>query len=367
MKRARLASLDAVRAFACLAVLAYHMHLVHFGHLGVALFFVMGGFLSVYNHLGDESMENPTLKGSIAYSHKRIAKLYPLYFVGLLIPFAGQVYGAVNHLISVDRVLLKLAANVLAVQAWIPINEIYFSLNGPAWYLSAIAFCYFAFPWLLKKFEKFRNTRAAFGVACAIWLAQIAIGFAGEWLYDLLAVPDENLRRDFCSWLTYVFPVFRFGDFAVGGCAAYIFLNRNAERGSKRAWTWAELGAIALAALAEYGFEHSKLPFNDTSAYLPACVAVIYVFAVNKGSISQALTNKVTKHIAGISTELFLTHAVVIFACSPVITSLPISGGAQKAIYVIAIPILSYIASLAGRRFNAAFARRAGKDKAGTA
>lgn len=159
MKRARLASLDAVRAFACLAVLAYHMHLVGFGHISLALFFMLGGFLSAYNSYGRSDTQNVTLKSCVGYSRDKIMKLYPLHIAALLIPLAGQIYGAVHKLISAKLVAFKLAANLVLLQSWIPLNDIYFSLNAPAWYLSTIAFSYFMFPWLLKGLEKLRSAR----------------------------------------------------------------------------------------------------------------------------------------------------------------------------------------------------------------
>lgn len=367
MKRARLASLDAVRAFACLAVLAYHMHLVGFGHISLALFFMLGGFLSAYNSYGRSDTQNVTLKSCVGYSRDKIMKLYPLHIAALLIPLAGQIYGAVHKLISAKLVAFKLAANLVLLQSWIPLNDIYFSLNAPAWYLSTIAFSYFMFPWLLKGLEKLRSARALFGAGCVIWLAQIAIGFVGEGLYALAARPDWITARSFTDWFTFIFPVFRFGDFAVGACLACVFIKQRDKDASSLAWTAAELAAIALWVLTELGFERGVLPVNESSAFIPTTAGIIYVFAVNKGYISRFLTNKVTKFIAGISAEVFLTHEVVIFVCSPIITSLPISGGAQKAVYIIAVPILSYIASLAGRKLNAVFARRTSRVKAGTA
>lgn len=368
MKRARLASLDAVRAFACLAVLAYHMHLVGFGHISLALFFMLGGFLSAYNSLGRLDTQNVTLKSCVGYSRDKIMKLYPLHIAALLIPLAGQIYGAVHKLISAKLVAFKLAANLALLQSWIPLNDIYFSLNEPAWYLSTIAFSYFMFPWLLKGLEKLRSARATVGAACAICASQIAIGFAGEWLYALAARPGWITARSFTDWFTFIFPVFRFGDFAVGACLACVFIKRRDEAVSSLAWTAAELAAIALWVLTELGFERGTLPVNESSAFIPATAGIIYVFAVNKGYISRFLTNKVTKFIAGISAEVFLTHEVVIFVCSPIIERLPLEFAAKQSVYLISVPLVTLVAALSAKRLLAAAdKRRAGKAKAGTA
>lgn len=352
MRREKIASLDAVRAFACLSVLGTHMYLVNFGRMGVEMFFVMGGFLSVYNHFG---MDNGavTLRGSVAYAHERIAKLYPLLFVSLFIPLAGQIYGAIHGMVSAKMVLFKFLADALVLQSWVPINEIYFSLNGATWYVSSIAFCYFVFPWLLKRIERLKSVRGALAAVVLIWLAQLAVEYVGKWLYTRFGSPDPNIRWNFFGWLTFVFPVFRFGDFAVGGCLAYVFLKRSERKGSAAVWTAAELGAIALAALAAYGYEHGKLPFNDTSAFLVPSAAVVYVFAVNRGYIARALTCGVTRYISGISTELFLTQTVVLFAWSPILERLPIEFSTKQIIYVITVPIFCWAAALLGKKLNA--------------
>lgn len=352
MRKSRIESMDAVRAFACLSVLGYHMYLFNFGHLGVALFFVMSGFLLVYNHFDSFDTEHITLKSCIKFSYNKITKLYPLYFVMLLIPFAGQVYGAANGLTGWRTVLAKLVTNALLVQSWIPINDFYFALNGPAWYLSSIALAYFVFPYILCGIRKLQSNRAALVAVILIWLAQIIVGYAGESIYVKLASPDSNMRRDFVCWFTYISPVFRLGDFATGGLLAYIFMRATSEHYSKLGWTVAEVCSIILLALIQVCFEMQILPINDTAAYLPCCAALIYTFAMNRGYISKFLTNKAVKYIADISSEVFLTHAVVIFVCTPIIERLPLGAAEKRAVYIAGVLALTFVAATLGRRFN---------------
>lgn len=358
MKQGRIGSLDAVRAFACLSVMFFHMHLVLFGHMGVALFFVMSGFLSVYNHFDAADTGHITLKGSAAYARGKLIKLYPLYLLTLLIPLAVQLYSALNGLVPMKEVGLKTLSCVLLIQAWIPKNGYYFALNGPAWYLSSVAFSYFVFAYMLRGIKKLRSTRGALAAMLAIWLAQIALGFAAEGVYARFGAAEQTLQSEFMNWFTYISPVFRLGDFAFGGCVAYIFLHCDTSRASGAVWTAAELGAIALLAAVELGFENAALPFNDTAAFLPACAAVVYTFAVGRGHISRLLTNRVTKYISGISTEVFLTHAVVILACATALDRLPTAFETKQLIYVVLVPALSLAAALVGKRLNGAFAKQ---------
>ena len=360
----RLTSLDAVRTFACLGVMAFHMHLCTFGHLGVSVFFVMSGFLSGYNHLESMDTGHITLGGSARFAYRKIIKLYPLYLIMLVIPVAGELYGVVNGMAYLPTMLGKLAANVLLVQAWIPLNEYYFSYNGPAWYLSSVAFAYFMLPLVLRGVKKCRTRRAAVLAMIAIWVGQAAIAYLVEGVYSA-RVADENRVRDFSTWFTYVFPVFRLGDFAVGCLMAKLFLTRRESAGAPLLATAAEAGAIALIVLAELSFENFWLNVNSTTLFLPASAALVYTFAVNEGYISKLLTCKLTAFISRISSDIYLIHAVVVMVCAPVCTALPVPFETQRAAYIVSIVVITLIAScMSGRVRTALAARRRAKTAA---
>lgn len=362
----RLTSLDAVRTFACLGVMAFHMHLCTFGHLGVSVFFVMSGFLSGYNHLESMDTGHITLGGSARFAYRKIIKLYPLYLIMLVIPVAGELYGVVNGMAYLPTMLGKLAANVLLVQAWIPLNEYYFSYNGPAWYLSSVAFAYFMLPLVLRGVKKCRTRRAAVLAMIAIWVGQAAIAYLVEGVYSA-RVADENRVRDFSTWFTYVFPVFRLGDFAVGCLMAKLFLTRRESAGAPLLATAAEAGAIALIVLAELSFENFWLNVNSTTLFLPASAALVYTFAVNEGYISKLLTCKLTAFISRISSDIYLIHAVVVMVCAPVCTALPVPFETQRAAYIVSIVVITIIASCVSDRVRTALAARRRAKTAATA
>lgn len=353
----RLTSLDAVRTFACLGVMAFHMHLCTFGHLGVSVFFVMSGFLSGYNHLESMDTEHITLGGSARLAYRKIIKLYPLYLIMLVIPAAGELYGVINGLASLPVMLGKVAANVLLVQAWIPLNEYYFSYNGPAWYLSSILFSYLMLPLVLRGVKKCRTRRSAMLAMAAIWIIQAAAAALVETVYSA-HVADGNRVRDFSTWFTYVFPVFRLGDFAVGCLMAKLFLTRRENAASPLLSTAAEAGAIALIVLAELSFENFWLNVNSTTLFLPASVALVYTFAVNEGYISRLFTCKLTAFISRISSDIYLIHAVVVMVCAPICTALPVPFAAQRAAYIVSISVITLIASCISARVRTALAAR---------
>lgn len=359
MKRSRIEAFNSLRAVACLFVIGYHMHLTDIGHLFVTVFFMLSGFLSVYNHIDSYDTEHITLKGCVGYARERILKLYPLYFLTLLVPLAGQVYGALNGMVTVGEVVLKAVSCALLVQSWLPMKEVYFGLNGPGWYLSSLVFAYFMFPYVLRGIKKLRSRGAAVGVCVALCAAELLVRAAGNGIYAALGLVDSARATDFQLWLEYVFPVIRLADFAMGACVAYIFLNRTPTKLSKPAWTAAELALIIVAFWLQVAYSDFSLPLdNSTVIFLPICALLIYAFAVNEGYVSKLLTNKPIKLLSDISTEIYLSQSAVLFVCTPIITSLPLTFKVQQAVYIICIPAVTLAVSLVGRRINRAFARR---------
>lgn len=354
MKR-RLTSLDAVRTFACLGVMTYHMYLSFIGNFCVSLFLVMSGFLSCYNNLDSMDTEHITLGGCARFAYRKIIKLYPLYLIMLVIPVAGDLYGVMNGLASLSVMLGKVAADVLLLQAWIPLNEYYFSYSGPAWYLSSVAFAYFMLPLVLRGVKRCRTRRAAVLTMLAIWVCQAATAYLIEWATH---ISDENRVRDFSTWFTYVFPVFRLGDFAVGCLMAKLFLTRRESAVSPLLATAAEAGAIVLIVVTELCFENFWLNVNSTTLFLPASAALVYTFAANEGYISKLLTCKLTAFISHISSDIFLIHYVVIFVCTPICTALPVSFAAQRAVYIVSIVVITLIASCISDRVRTAHAAK---------
>lgn len=137
----KLDALTALRFFAAAMIVIGHAHPL-FGSLGIAdaapleqgvsFFFVLSGFILAYNY--------PVLAGRAAVRRfwlARFARIWPLHavmlilWIALIFNFDRQSYfpGAEG--------LARLAANVLLLQAWVPLSGWSPSFNGVAWSLSA--------------------------------------------------------------------------------------------------------------------------------------------------------------------------------------------------------------------------------------
>lgn len=353
-KRERITSFDVLRVLACLFVITYHTYITPLGRLGVSIFFVMSGFLCAYNYLGDGDIARLGPGGSAGFALGKIKKLYPLHIIMLAYPLATRLYGVVNGLLPARRFFAELAANVFLVHAWIPRVEYYFSLNATSWYLSVMLFLYFMLPLVLRCMGKYRGKLTAAVVIALVFLAQILSSKAAA---DILIphLPGLSDPMHFYEWFTYIFPVYRLGDFVIGCNLAYIFVHCGKKKVSRPLGTVLELAALALLLLSQLYLE--RRPYNSTCVYLPATAFTVYVFAFGGGYVSRLSENKVIKHISALSSDIFLIHPTCIMVSSLVATSLPVGTGAQKALFLTFTYCGTYVLSLASHAIRKKYRR----------
>lgn len=102
-------------------------------HLGVGVFFVLSGFLIYYTYADIQ----PSLSSYISYMRKRFARIYPVYFLILVITIVAGAYSS-NLIISVF--------NLTLTQAFF--EQIKFSGIGQSWSLT-VELCFYTIAPLL--------------------------------------------------------------------------------------------------------------------------------------------------------------------------------------------------------------------------
>jgi peptidoglycan/LPS O-acetylase OafA/YrhL len=105
----------------------------------VGLFFVLSVFILTYLHPQLEDWASTR-----DFLALRIARIWPAHLVTLFA--AGVIHG---YLLALPSGGLKLLANILMVQAWIPIIGWIFSYNSLSWSISTEFFFYLTFPLLI--------------------------------------------------------------------------------------------------------------------------------------------------------------------------------------------------------------------------
>lgn len=191
------------------------------GLSGVEFFFILSGFVLVWSYRDGES--------GWTFLRRRAAKIYPNHVVTFLAALAVAAWFA-------DPVLPWAAiGNLFLVQAWIPLNGYFYSINNVSWSLSCELAFYLCLPLVVPWLRRART-----GVLRAVLVAAPLLILA-LWPGQHL-VPEEQRW-----WFTQIFPVTRSFEFWMGAAAAEL-MRRNRWRGP--GLTTASLAFVATWAVA---------------------------------------------------------------------------------------------------------------------
>ena len=299
----KLNSLQVIRALACVGVITGHSGMTKLGAWGVSVFLVLSGFLMSYVY-DDRKLES-SFVSNIKFSVKKIKKLYLLHILMLINFLAAFVINHDKFLNDTVSCFWTTIANAALIQAWVPIYSVYFSLNHASWYLSACLFLYFLFPYILSYLRKLSDSKKVFFSACIIY----GIMLSTE-IFCIIVFSDKDVFHP-SYWFTYIFPIFRAGDFYIGCCIGYVFRHHKIHLKAVSA-TLLEIITFVLIFIAETMIKEKLYPLGTTTLFLPTSVLLVYLFALNTGWISRILTCKPLVLIGDISGHMFLIHMIVI-------------------------------------------------------
>ncbi len=314
-----LGTLTAFRFLAALAVFLHHSvsytspanaHLAGLQRLfwegwsGVSFFFVLSGFILAYNYAG--KMGTRTRQATRSFYTYRFARVWPLHFLTFLLAALVILPVWLHHLAGGS---LAAMLQLSLLQAWVPVSDplnhgqfVAFSFNAPAWTLSCEAFFYLLFPFLLARLVRVKRS------------AGLALVGLGAWLWVMFLAIE--LRSSSIGWVLYLFPPIRLVEFVTGICLGLLFLRHRGsvrDAGSAR-WTAFEVGT--LAALGGAVFLSYLVPSTMRYAayYMPFMVAVIWVFAFERGAISRLINRPALVFLGEISFAFYMLHLLVLRA-----------------------------------------------------
>ncbi|MBO9522552.1 MAG: acyltransferase [Nocardioidaceae bacterium] len=223
--RVELRALTGLRAVAALAVVLSHTkvpadapavvrQLAAWGHIGVALFFMLSGFVLAYNYPDLRFRDG---RRTLRFYAARVARVMPLYWAVII--FNALLFFVINH----DQRPVRFVIQVLGLQAWGPDGGVTLGqYNGPGWSISVEIFLYLLFPLvvpLVAALYRRYGDRAMVTlivvialVVIALWLAFDAAGHTA-----MLAAEPSSAHR----WL-YRNPLANLLQFIVGIAAAHL-------------------------------------------------------------------------------------------------------------------------------------------------
>lgn len=256
-------SLQSLRFIMALMIFHHHFfmnpQIVQFGTLPVAFFFILSGFVMSIGYA--EKVRSDKFKYK-EFVTKRLIKLLPLNALclglWLILPLMSDfVKGSVNY-----STYMWLLPDLLLVQAWIPIKQIYFSGNAVAWFLSDMFFCYLFFPYLIKMLAK-------------RWGKMIMIVIVVTYL--LLV---QMIEGNYIHSLIYINPFFRVIDFMIGISLCLMFPVLKEDR-KPVLGSFLETTAISITMLSLMAFPFVSWNYSAASFYWIPSIMLIWAFALS--------------------------------------------------------------------------------------
>ena len=321
MTNKKIDTLTSLRFFAAYAVVVGHS-IELFGlsktalrHIpaynGVTFFFVLSGFILTYNY-----RRLPTREAIWRFASARFARLWPLHVATFLLTIL--VLPEVRATLLTSLGLLEAAANLLFLQAFVPILAFQFSYNDISWSISAEFYFYACFVGLIALID--RPFSRLFWVALAGPIIMIALSIM---IKLPTYIPDPFVVS--LATTIYIHPVTRLADFGCGMIAAGFFLRPNVQglNFAPRLATVLEIVMVALivaTAGLTYGLYAKIWPsappavllWLERSGASPLYALAIFVLAFERGYISRWLRHPALVLFGEISFATYLVHHIVL-------------------------------------------------------
>lgn len=173
-------------------------------NIGVSYFFILSGFVMIIAYGNKDKIEFGD------YIKKRFARIYPVYFLAILVLLSYFFVLA----ITVDYKGLIL--NITLFQSWIPGFAL--SFNSPGWSLAVEMFFYISFPFLFNLFYKKYSLKKL--------IVPVFVFFIGSQI-ALHVLIHSSFYNGFPSKshdLIFYFPLMHFSEFLIGNLAGLFFL-----------------------------------------------------------------------------------------------------------------------------------------------
>jgi peptidoglycan/LPS O-acetylase OafA/YrhL len=303
-------ALDGLRAIAALMVVFFHCGVEFWvppfvipGYSGVHLFFVLSGYLISRPFLA-RLLNGQPLPSWRRYAVRRFFRIYPTYFVALIVFVAMRFVGNLHPPTSTDILL-----HALLVFNW-GVSAQFLAINIAMWTLAIEAQFYVILPLAAGLARRLTPARGRAG-ALLVVLAFVLIGLVSRGLEYGATLPGELRFRLPFSFLDL---------FAMGMFVAYLELTR-ASYLRERLWLRGTLllGAVALLFGANHwqvvsgGGDWLRPPTLGLACLYPTCIcaafALVLLVVLTRARYSIAvLTFPPLVFVGRISYSMYLFH-----------------------------------------------------------
>jgi peptidoglycan/LPS O-acetylase OafA/YrhL len=285
------ADIDGLRAFAVLAVIAFHVGFngTSGGFVGVDIFFVISGYL--ITGIIEKDLNADTFSVA-AFYERRVRRILPAFVVVLV--FTTLL--AYRYLLPADTIDYgwSLAATAFSASNFYFLSKSgYFESSGPllhTWSLSVEEQFYIFFPLMMALFFRYRRS----------WL------HAGTLLLALLSLAVSVACERQHPSANFYLPFTRAWELLIGSLLSFRMLPVIRHRLAREVCAFTGLGLV-LFAVFKYT---SNIPFPGLSALPPCLGAALIIYSGEQGVslVGQVLSFRPLVFLGGISYSLYLWH-----------------------------------------------------------
>ncbi|HTM66067.1 MAG TPA: acyltransferase [Flavipsychrobacter sp.] len=313
-------------------------------NIGVSYFFILSGFVMVIAYSAKRVKIN--IK---EYYVNRFARIYPVYFLALLIT-------ALLIIVKLGEFdIIEFALSSSLIQGWFP--QYATSLNGPGWSLSVEMFFYVLFPFLFNLGYSTKNLKSISICVLAFWLISQVV------FNSLFYSPFYKGYPSFSHSFLHYFPAMHLSEFMIGNLTGLFFLRYRKNKNF-------DLSIVFLMILIPLTIiltEHFKVKLNFHNGLMAYIfVPLILLLSMNTGRITTLFSHKFCILLGEISYGVYIlqypiflvvryfskyiphTHPSVVFY----FYLLMLFGTSLLSYYLIELPARKRIKSVMEKKIN---------------
>lgn len=317
-------------------LLAVEVVLFHYSNnyvLAIVTSFAMTFFFMVsgFQLAGKYDFADLTWAGYRRFMGRRLWRVYPLHVVVLAL-FALKMVLEYAMLGRESDQWGYFLPQLLLVQSWLPIGQVYLKLNGVSWFLSSIVFCYACYPVLVRWLRGRR-----------LWEQVMAVGLALAVMMALSVPLSGSPKR----WIVYICPLMRLVDFTVGIVLRGVY-EKHRDRFLRQRGVVAELvaelavlcliGTLFVLQYYDYLDRFNSEPF--TLALNAMLITLLAAHDRGAGLLGRVLHWRVLGWLGKVSYEVYMLQLIVLIMLKAVLKLAGISGGEPWMFVVYACCLL---------------------------